>query len=371
MAEGTDAATERLLAAARRRISMVDPQRAAALRDGGAILVDTRPEAQRRIHGTIPGAIVIDRNVLEWRIDPNGSHRDSRVATDRPLVVFCQQGYASSLAVAALVDIGVGDVHDLAGGFDAWRTAGLPIDGGSPASSVAIEPVTATIGAEVRGVALATITDDDVAAMRGALLRHRVVFVRDQHLTPVQLAAFARRFAELIDDPDGGFGPGWRTDGTFTARPPAAVAAAAEQAPEHGGDTLWADLVAAYDALSESRRTMLDPLVALHDDGGARGPVPHPVVRVHPETGERAVFVNPTYTRRIEGVSAAESDRLLDLLAAHLAAPERTVRWRWRAGDVVVWDNRVTAHYTVVGADPGERRWHRVAIAGDRPRGHA
>ncbi len=364
MAEGPDAATERLLGAARRRISMVDPEQAAALRDRGAILIDTRPDAQRRTHGTIPGAVIIDRNVLEWRIDPNGSHRDARVATDRPIVVFCQQGYASSLAVAALVDIGVGDVHDLAGGFDAWQAAGLPIAGGPPA--IAIDPLTATIGAEVRGLTLTALAADDEAALRDALERHRVVFLREQHLTAPELATFARRFGELAGEGGGGFGPGWRTDGSFTASPPVAVVAAAGRGIEHGGDTLWADLVAAYGALPESLRAQLGPLVGVHDDGAGET-ARHPVVRVDPATGERALFVNPTFTRRIEGVSAAESARLLDLLGTHIAAPERTVRWRWRAGDVVVWDNRVTAHYTV--ASPTERPWRGVAIAGERPRG--
>ena len=128
-------AVDRLLAAARRRISILDPTAAAGLRDEGAVFVDTRPVHQRRAHGEIPGALVIDRNVLEWRLDPSSPYRDERVPADRPLVVFCQQGYASSLAVAALVDMGLLAVHDLGGGFDAWRAAGLPTVDASSAES--------------------------------------------------------------------------------------------------------------------------------------------------------------------------------------------------------------------------------------------
>lgn len=120
------AATDRLLAAARARISTVDPAEAARLRAEGATLVDTRPVAQRTEFGEIPGAIVIDRNVLEWRLDPAGEHRLTTIDHDRPIVVFCQEGYSSSLAVASLVDLGLTDVHDLTGGFAAWTTAGLP-----------------------------------------------------------------------------------------------------------------------------------------------------------------------------------------------------------------------------------------------------
>jgi rhodanese-related sulfurtransferase len=130
MADPPDSAIDRYLERARRRISMIEPARAAALRDEGAVLVDTRPIAQREAHGTIAGAVVIDRTVLEWRLDPTSPHRDARIDPDRPLIVFCQEGYSSSLAVAALVDLGVRHVHDLRGGFDAWRAAGLPIEGG-------------------------------------------------------------------------------------------------------------------------------------------------------------------------------------------------------------------------------------------------
>jgi rhodanese-related sulfurtransferase len=121
-------ATDRLLAAARARISAVDPAEAARLQAEGATLVDTRPVAQRAEFGEIPGAIVVDRNVLEWRLDPSGDHRLTAIDHDRPIVVFCQEGYSSSLAVASLVDLGLTDVHDLTGGFAAWTTAGLPTE---------------------------------------------------------------------------------------------------------------------------------------------------------------------------------------------------------------------------------------------------
>ena len=120
------AATDRLLANARSRISEVDPTTAARLYEEGAQFVDTRPAAQRAEFGEIPGATVVERNVLEWRLDPNGEHRSTTIDHTRPIVVFCQEGYSSSLAVASLVDLGVTDVHDLTGGFAAWSESGFP-----------------------------------------------------------------------------------------------------------------------------------------------------------------------------------------------------------------------------------------------------
>jgi rhodanese-related sulfurtransferase len=126
-------AIDDLLAAARRRISIVDAHAAADLQRQGALLVDTRPVAQRREHGEVPGAVVIERNVLEWRLDPTSAHRHPAViAHHGPIVVFCQQGYSSSLAVATLVELGVPDVHDLGGGFEAWSAAGLPVARADP-----------------------------------------------------------------------------------------------------------------------------------------------------------------------------------------------------------------------------------------------
>lgn len=134
-----------VLSAARARISLLDPAAAAQRRDQGALFVDTRPVEQRRVHGVIPGAVVIDRNVLEWRLDPDGEHRHpDTVGHTGPIVVFCQQGYASSLAVASLLDIGVDDVHDLAGGFDAWVHAGLPVEAAAEPASA--EPASVATG---------------------------------------------------------------------------------------------------------------------------------------------------------------------------------------------------------------------------------
>jgi rhodanese-related sulfurtransferase len=120
-------ATDRLLASARARISTVDANETARLQAAGATLVDTRPAAQRAEFGEIAGAVIIERNVLEWRLDPDGDHRLTTIDHSRPIVVFCQEGYSSSLAVASLVDLGLTDVHDLAGGFAAWSAAGLPV----------------------------------------------------------------------------------------------------------------------------------------------------------------------------------------------------------------------------------------------------
>ena len=281
-----------------------------------------------------------------------------------------------------------------------------------------IEPLTGTLGAVVHGIDLTQPLDaDTAAAVCTAAVRHRVIFLRDQHITPGQQVAFARHFGALtpahplvggldadhpevlqLDSADYPLGVGsrgkgtsynnrWHTDVTFSATPPAFALLAGKVIPARGGDTLWADLVDAYATLSEPIQALIDPLVAVHDanatfnrfraedpTGEQReklsklAPVRHPVVRVHPDTGERGLFVNDTFTAAIEGLEPAESDAILSLLYSHCVAPERTVRWHWREGDLAVWDNRSTAHYAA--ADYTERRvMHRVTVAGDRPFG--
>jgi len=285
-------------------------------------------------------------------------------------------------------------------------------------STVTVEPLTGSIGAIVHGVDLATeLADDVIADVRTALVGYRVVFFRAQEVTPAQQVAFARRFGTLtpahpllggldddhpevlvLDSSDYPLGVGsrgsgtsyndrWHTDVTFSERPPTATLLAAKQLPVRGGDTLWCDLIGAYETLSDPIRGLLDQLVAVHDasatfsrfrDDDPSGDqnkrltslksVRHPVVRVHPETGERGLFVNDTFTREIEGLQPNESEALLTMLNQHAVQPERVVRWRWQPGDIAFWDNRSTAHYAT--ADYTDRRiMHRVTIAGDRPVG--
>jgi alpha-ketoglutarate-dependent sulfate ester dioxygenase len=281
--------------------------------------------------------------------------------------------------------------------------------------SVDVEPLTPSIGAVVSGVDLQSpLSPPTAATVRAALLRWRVIFLRDQHLTPTQQVAFGRLFGELtpahplqgglddehpeilvLDSRDYPLGIGdrgrgtsynnrWHTDVTFSATPPMASILAAKEIPAQGGDTLWADLVGAYRTLSPPVRALADELVAVHnaaqtfgrfqdgDDNRSRlaelAPTRHPVVRVHPETGERGLFVNPTFTSHIEGLTRIESDHLLRLLYEHIAIPEHVVRWRWRTGDVAMWDNRATAHYAAADYD-APRLMHRITVAGDRPAG--
>lgn len=286
-------------------------------------------------------------------------------------------------------------------------------------NAVQVEPLTGSIGAIVHGPDLTgRLTDDVVASIRAALVGHRVIFFRDQHITPRQQIDFAACFGPLtpahplvggldddhpevlvLDSADYPLGVGsrgsgtsyndrWHTDVTFSERPPTATVLAAKTIPARGGDTLWADLIGAYATLSQPIRTLLDGLVAVHDasatfsrfrtddpDGTQRErlanlrSVRHPVVRVHPENGERGLFVNDTFTAEIEGLLPTESDALLRMLYQHSVQPERVVRWRWREGDVAFWDNRSTAHYATADYGDARRVMHRVTIAGDRPVG--
>lgn len=274
--------------------------------------------------------------------------------------------------------------------------------------SLAIEKLTATIGAEVSGVDVAAELDDAVVAeIRQALLAHQVLVFRDQELDPDRHIAFARRFGSIkkppvptqhggppevnvIDQttPRGEGADNWHADNTYTEFPPMASLLRVVRLPPAGGDTAMASMTAAYDDLSPAIRELCDGLTAVHDvtrsisKAIARGhstanlaemqaklpPVEHPVVIVHPETGRRALFVNANSTTRILGMSDAESDMLLRFLFDHVKQPELQVRVRWDTRTLVFFDNRCVQHYAV--ADYHERRiLHRVAVAGDRPVG--
>jgi taurine dioxygenase len=275
--------------------------------------------------------------------------------------------------------------------------------------SLDVTPVSTVLGAVVSGVDLADDLDDGtVAGIRKALLDHKVLFFHDQHLDPVTQVALGRRFGETteahpvepaveghpevleLDSEAGARADIWHTDLTFQEEPPLGAILHAVEIPEVGGDTLWADMAAAYDALSPSLRSFLDGLTATHTPNKADGyfaqrdttkgdkatktaqapPMQHPVVRVHPETGRPSLFVNPLFTLKIDGLRRRESDALLDLVQQVATQPEHVVRWRWRAGDVGFWDNRCTMHYALLDYT-ARRRMERVAIAGDKPVGRS
>ncbi len=280
------------------------------------------------------------------------------------------------------------------------------------AMATSFEPLTATIGAEVCGVDLAgDLPPGTVAAIRAELLSRKVLVFRDQWLTPSSHRAFAAVFGELtpahpvvpgldadhpeiyvVDSGDGGKSPEWHTDVTFTRTPPLGSVLRAVSLPRAGGDTCWTDLEAAYLTLSPPVRRLADQLVAVHDGRkdfeeylqvrrGGEGsvwegeqvrslePVTHPVVRVHPETGRRSLFVNPGFTTLIQGVTETESRALLEVFFAAIGRPEHSMRHRWRPDDVVVWDNRSTAHLAVDDYGDQHRVMHRITIRGDRPTG--
>jgi taurine dioxygenase len=273
---------------------------------------------------------------------------------------------------------------------------------------VRVEPLTGVIGAEVSGVDLREpLPSPQVAALRDALLEHLVLFFHDQHLDDRQHRDFAAQFGVLepfafappangdlpemhalaFDDGSVALGSrvdNWHTDGTFMPMPPNATVLRAVELPAYGGDTCWANMYAAYEALSAPVRTMIDELDAEHDfmkityttfdeaeDPAAelrrlreRYPiVRHPLVCAHPETGRKLLFCNRNYVTRIVGLTERENEVLLPFLFDHVRDPRFQCRFRWRAGSIAMWDNRATQHLGVPDYR-GRRTMHRVVIGG-------
>ncbi|WP_250037828.1 TauD/TfdA dioxygenase family protein [Paractinoplanes maris] len=266
-------------------------------------------------------------------------------------------------------------------------------------------------GAIVHGIDLSKVSDADVADLRAALVERKVLFFRDQTLDDDGQVALGRRIGELtashpvvggvdaehpevyaLDSTDNGFADVWHTDVTFMRRPPLGSILRAVTLPPTGGDTNWADGQLAFDSLSEPVKRLAEQLTAVHDGNREFGyylaqrrngqgnewdgevvtklePIEHPVIRVHPETGRRGIFVNPGFTSHIVGVSEFESRAILDLLYAHLTKPEHIVRHRWRPGDVAMWDNRSTSHYANRDYGDNRRVMHRITLRGDVPVG--
>jgi taurine dioxygenase len=270
-----------------------------------------------------------------------------------------------------------------------------------------IERLGASLGAEILGLDLkAPVAEDTFKAFEAALVEHKVLVLRDQHLTTEQHVRFSRMFGDLEIHPmrpQGEFPEilvldndkdnpvlstdVWHSDTTFRTNPTKYTILRCQIMPELGGDTLWANMEAAYEGLSEIFRGMIAGLRAVHDFQNFRVlfkntaedraklhrmedmfPNPsHPVVRTHPVTGRKGIYVNPQFTLRIEGMEPAESRAILDVLFAQARVPEYQFRLRWAPGMIVFWDNRSTQHYAANDYYPARRRMERTAVVGDVP----
>jgi taurine dioxygenase len=275
--------------------------------------------------------------------------------------------------------------------------------------SLQIRPIAGALGAEISGVDLsAYLADATISAIRRAWLDHLVIFFRGQELPPERLLAFARHFGEVVEYPfikgiEGfpmitpvvklehervNFGGLWHSDTTYLEHPPMGTMLIAREVPPHGGDTLFANMYLAYETLSPGMRRLLDGLIVVNSSAKADvtktredrlrdGAKPdarhehealHPVVRTHPETGKKALYVNPGHTVRFTDMTEAESAPMLNYLFTHQQRPEFTCRFRWEVGSLAFWDNRCAQHNPINDYHGWRRIMHRVTLAGDRPR---
>ena len=278
--------------------------------------------------------------------------------------------------------------------------------------TIDVRPVAGALGAEVFGADLSqNLSNQAYDEIHRAFLDHQVLFIRDQNLTPAQHAAFARRFGplnlypfvegikgepeiiEIVKEPDDikNFGGGWHSDSSYLDQPPLGTALYALEAPNIGGDTMYADMYGAYDALSDGMKDMLGGLTgicsaALRASGGRAAGMKktsamkatnmdqsdaivaeHPVVRTHPETGRKALYLNQAHTIRFKDMTEAECKPLIDYLCGHAVRPEFTCRFRWETRTLALWDNRCTQHFAINDYHGKRRRMHRATIQGDKP----
>jgi len=277
--------------------------------------------------------------------------------------------------------------------------------------NIAVKPVSGALGAEIEGVDLSADLDNETFDdIHQAFLDHQVIFFRDQSLSPEKQIGFGRRFGslnvhpyvkgmdahpeamEIIKEPEEklNFGGGWHTDMSFQEEPALGSILHSIEVPAFGGDTLFASQYRAYDALSEGMKEMLDGMTAIHTaerEYGTKGhsasdrssmainqagdDVPkyeHPVVRTHPETGRKALYVNSAFTMYFKNMTRRESRPLLNFLFDHCTQEQFTCRFRWSAGAVAFWDNRAVQHYALNDYHGQRRHMRRVTINGDRPR---
>jgi len=282
--------------------------------------------------------------------------------------------------------------------------------------TIEVQPIAGAMGAEVSGIDLSkplgNTSSDDI---QQALCDHKAIFLRDQKLTPEDHLRVAGIFGEFYrvpfvkarddhpdiveivkEEADAGkynFGGVWHSDASFDECPPMGSVLYSLQSPTHGGDTLWTNMEAAYEALSNGMKVMLDSMNAMHSaernygSGGYFTDVEnksvamgienshagdrrfaHPVVRTHPITGRKSLFVNPVYTVSFENMTEDESAPLLNFLHAHATRPEFTCRFRWTTNALAIWDNRCTMHFAINDYDGQRRHMNRVTVAGERPR---
>jgi alpha-ketoglutarate-dependent taurine dioxygenase len=273
----------------------------------------------------------------------------------------------------------------------------------------AVRRLSGSLGAEILGIDLSAEPGHNViAAIREVWLDHGVIFFRDQDLPPAQFLAFAKKFGEVIEYPfikgiEGfpeiipviklehetkNFGGIWHSDTAYLDTPPMGTMLIAREVPPYGGDTLFASGTHAYEALSDGMKRMLDGLIAVNSSAkadvsrtredrvrdGAKAEAKkeyvseHPVVRTHPETGRKALYVNMGHTLRFKDMTEAESAGLLEFLFAHQSKPEFTCRFDWRVGSLAFWDNRCVLHNPVNDYHGYRRVMHRVTLAGNKPR---
>ena len=265
-----------------------------------------------------------------------------------------------------------------------------------------VRRIAGALGAELLGVDLRKLSNEVVAAIRGAFLEHQVIFFRDQKLDPAQFMAFASAMGKPVPYPfvpgiEGfpevievkkleherhNFGGIWHSDTAYLDEPPMGSMLIAREIPPYGGDTLFASQYLAYEALSDGMKRLLDGLYAVNSSAKAdvtrtredrvkeysrHYEAEHPVVRTHPETGRKALYVNFGHTVRFRGMTEAESAPLLDYLFRHQVKPEFTCRFRWEVGSIAFWDNRCTQHNPVNDYHGHRRVMHRITLAGDKP----
>lgn len=250
-----------------------------------------------------------------------------------------------------------------------------------------INRLSASLGAEIHGLALAEVDGEQAETIRSLLHEHLVLIFPDQFLDIDAHVALGEHFGPLASHPNldnpftrhpcvfelaashGGVADEWHSDISFSSEPSVMSILNMIECPEIGGDTMWANACAAYDALSAPLQDLCEGLTALHDatpHGKPEVNAIHPVIRVHPVTGRKTLFVNQHFTRRVVELSHDESELLLDYLVRWIAQPRFCVRYRWRAGTIAIWDNRCTQHF-VVGDFTGQRIIQRVTVMGDKP----